>query len=131
MTYSEAKAILDNCTHATGTSSDCQLSGGRRVCLNCWNAQVYARRQARKEQLATLPRCEVPTCTRRGAMHAMGVLLCQSHFDRANRAHLRRASQGIGLFLAVTYPREVFLRMAVEHGVNECRRQGRRNSRRA
>lgn len=119
MTYADARAILDNCTHATGTSSDCRLSGGRRVCLDCWNRQVYARRQARKEQLAELPRCEVPTCNRRGAMRAMGVLLCHAHFNNANRAHLRHARQNpVGLFLAVTYPPDVFLRMAVEGGHN-------------
>ena len=111
MTYQDARDILDNCTHGGRFG----WQGRKNLCQACLATADRAWKQARKEQLAVLPRCEVPTCNRRGAMHAMGVLLCQAHFDRANRAHLRRASQGIGLFLAVTYSPERFLVMAQGH----------------
>ena len=55
MTYKQADAILTNCTHTD--RDDYRISSirfhGRTIqaCCDCWNAQVMARRAARKEQL--------------------------------------------------------------------------------
>lgn len=89
MTYADARTILDNCTHGGMFG----WQGREHLCQACLTAADKAWKQARKEQLAVLPRCEVPTCNRRGAMHAMGVLLCQAHFDRAEGRTPRKIAQ--------------------------------------
>lgn len=66
----------------------------------CWaigkanEANYRARIKAeRKLQLATLPRCEIPGCTRRGALKvARCMLMCKAHYKAANR---RLASWGV------------------------------------
>lgn len=52
--YEAATAILRDCTHHTDTPCEVRMSKTeiRNVCCDCWNAHVYARRVARKAQLA-------------------------------------------------------------------------------
>lgn len=66
--YAEANAILDTCTHdgrfplytnRAGTPS------GQLACVDCYNAHVYARRAARKVELAAI-RADKPPCQRCG-----------------------------------------------------------------
>jgi len=61
MTYDEATQILDDCAGgscAEEKTSEVRLAAGRmiKVCTDCWNRHVYARRQARKEQIARRPK---------------------------------------------------------------------------
>ena len=66
MIRDDVTAILERCTHAKGDGSDCEVYVGKvlkyRVCCDCWNAHVMARREVeRQEQAAwraTLPICE-------------------------------------------------------------------------
>lgn len=115
MTYEQAEAILERCAHER---RDCELSSGRHVCVECYNAYVRARKAARRAQLDDLPRCEVASCTARGAWtvgHAR-VLLCGRHKERVRRAHLRECSQlgGLALFLPVDFTRDEILDAAVK-----------------
>ena len=81
MTHHEALALLDRCTH---DHKPCDLSDGHSVCSSCYNAYVYASRQARKEQLAAKARCEVERCKARGILIVAGsMLMCRKHFTRA------------------------------------------------
>lgn len=52
--YDTATAILRDCTHHTATPCEVRMSKTEtlNVCGDCWNAHVYARRAARKAQLA-------------------------------------------------------------------------------
>lgn len=59
-TYESATQILLDCTHeALARQQHSEISMGkgvtRFVCVDCWNAHVYARREARKAQLAERP----------------------------------------------------------------------------
>lgn len=59
-------------------------NSGTPYCCECWNAQVEARRKARKEQLAAMPRCEADGCKRRGTWLVGGhTHLCKTHLERA------------------------------------------------
>lgn len=110
-TYADADAILAACPHP-----DHEVVTDRihRRCA-CYQRYWDVRKQARKEQLAAEPRCEVPTCNRRGAKWAMGVLTCTAHFDRAQAAHRRfTAAHPMVLFMTAYYPRDQWLRMAQE-----------------
>ena len=78
-----------------GTHAEYRNTGGQ--CGSCHNAAFYARREARKAQLATEPRCEVPNCHRRGAqLVSHHTLMCQAHFKRAQNRILNAATLPFG-----------------------------------
>lgn len=73
-----------------------QPSGGA-LCGNCISAHNQRGRASRKAELAALPRCSVPGCTRRGTWRWAGRLFCGRHLKQARAKHA--ASRGIfGLF---------------------------------
>ena len=81
----------------------------------CWaigkghEANYRARIKAeRKAQLAALPRCEVPGCTRRGALKvAHCMLMCKAHYQAANSK-----AQSWGIFGGLLNPsRETLISM--------------------
>ena len=105
-TYDDARRILDRCARGlcpSGAAKSSEVADGRRVCCPCWNEHVTAWRAARKAELATLPRCEVPGCEHRGTWQFTGgVLLCGWH-ARTVKTHvqrLRASMGGLGLFVA-------------------------------
>jgi hypothetical protein len=51
--YQAADAILMNCSH-DAKGSEIKMPGGKTItcCCDCWNQHVYARRAARKAELA-------------------------------------------------------------------------------
>jgi hypothetical protein len=87
------ETILRACTHAPDGPPRIEGGSWVGVCCECWNRGYYARRAARKAELAREPRCEVPACTRRGRYRcgADGVLLCGAHLKRARRARIDAA----------------------------------------
>lgn len=105
-TYDDARQILDRCARGlcpSGAAKNSELSDGRHVCCPCWNQHVDAWRAARKAELATLPRCDVPRCRHRGTLQfAADSLLCGWH-ARPVKTHFRRlraSMSGLGLFVA-------------------------------
>ena len=86
------ETILRTCTHDDATPC-VTLPGGEtlRVCSECWNEGVYARRAERKAELAAMPRCEL--CKRRGTSHVGSgrdrVLLCGRHTANAKAGYIR------------------------------------------
>jgi len=91
--YKAASAILDRCQHP-GQSA---LSDGTMTCIDCWNAHVAARRAARRLELAAAPRCEVPSCSKRG-VYKVGwdpekVLLCGRHKAQADKRFYTEMAQ--------------------------------------
>lgn len=63
MTYEEAEAILKECDHSDRWLTVWLTGGGEiKVCTDCWNAHVAARREARKAELAEYwakqPKCD-------------------------------------------------------------------------
>lgn len=91
---------------------------GEARCPDCLNAINRRMREARKAQLAGMPRCEVPGCRRRanwqvGSLEPLG--MCGHHKRKAQTAHQRAAGSlgGLGLFMpAPAYTRAEYLRMA-------------------
>ena len=90
-------------------------------CCACWSADVHRRRAARKAELASMPRCEVPGCRRRanwqvGGRERLG--MCGHHKGRAQRAAQGSAAGmgGLGLFMTPTYSRAELLRLAAPRG---------------
>lgn len=117
MTYTEARAILYRCNHA---NANVAVSIGKgdpiQVCCDCWNRHVYAHRQARREQLAAAPRCEIDGCTARGAWTCLGVLLCGRHWRKVGSAHIRNTSSigALGIFAAMDYTPAMIRHLAQE-----------------
>ena len=103
VTYSEATAILTNCQHepkpcewSTAHSGDPQ----GRCCTDCWNAHVFARRQARREQLAQRPN-DCQRCGNRPVTYNYGgYLLCGFCKSATEREHNKAMAQagGLGIF---------------------------------
>ena len=91
---------------------------GLALCVPCINDRNLRANEARKKQIADLPRCEVPGCTRRGTwrMGYARVLLCGRHSAKVKtRAKNDAANLGaIGLFGGVDYPRDQMLAIAQE-----------------
>src|SRR5688572_24481006 len=118
MTYEQADQILKDCKHVSESPTRQTWPGGRvtEACVDCWNAHVYARRQARREQLAQCARCEVPGCKARGSMIVCGsVLMCGRHLKAANRNRTRQLGGGfayLGLFGNASASREELLKLA-------------------
>ena len=62
MTYDEAARILTDCAEdrcPKPKRSEVRMGGGKgtiKTCVDCWNEHVYARREARKAQLAERPK---------------------------------------------------------------------------
>lgn len=118
MTYDEADQVLKDCSHKSESPTRQTWPGGRvtQACVDCWNRHVYARRQARREQLALTPRCEVSGCKARGSMKVGGsVLMCGRHLKAANRNRTRQLSGGfayLGLFGNASASREELLKLA-------------------
>ena len=61
MTYDQATQILEDCAGDAcpgEKTSEVRMGAGRtiKVCVDCWNRHAYARRAARKEQLAARPK---------------------------------------------------------------------------
>jgi hypothetical protein len=77
------------------TWQPCALCG---PCIGKINSRLDADRKA---QLATMDRCEIDHCHRRGAWRVAGVLLCGAHKRKAQIGHARRAAGmgGLGLFM--------------------------------
>ncbi len=106
--YAAANHILEECQHGDAT---CEVShpDGRtlHVCCDCWNRHIYARRAARKQELAewraTLPTCQRcgqrPGNWRVGAWSLCG--RCKRATEREHYANLARAG---GLAVFVTGP---------------------------
>ena len=70
-------------------------------CTDCFNEAHRQARTDRKAELAALPRCEVPGCSRRGAWRSRGVLPCGTHLKNAKNGHARAAMNG-GILGALT-----------------------------
>ena len=89
--YDAATAILRQCTHTDRQTSEVMMSKTETifVCCDCWNAHVYARRAARKAQLARRPN----DCDRCGAKpHTYeygGYLLCGRCLKATKTEHNR------------------------------------------
>lgn len=114
--------ILRACGHPTHPSRVCEVDMGKgerlRVCADCYNASVAARRAERKAYLATLDRCAVPGCTRRATIAINGLDICGTHRRRVSKAHAANCARlgSICLFLPITYSRADYLRMAQGKG---------------
>lgn len=98
--------ILRACTHRD--KATCEVSRTREhealmVCVDCWNAGVYARRAERKAQLAARPKdCE--RCRRKpSAWNYGGIKLC-SPCKKLTEAEHYKATAGFGI-LALTVHR--------------------------
>jgi hypothetical protein len=100
------------CDKCHGTQSVEQLTIVRRnviverldryECLDCIRRDMAERQIARKAELDAMPRCEVPTCKRRGIYqvgHYDKVLLCGRHLTKA-RATNEQQNAPLG-FLAM------------------------------
>ena len=85
------------------TCRDCGLTAGKAIvvpqlggfalCYQCGNRANQIIRDARKAQLAAMPRCEAPDCKRRATL-LIGhdrVGLCKRHYDQANHKHAENA----------------------------------------
>lgn len=100
----DQEQILRICNHV---NRSCAVNMGHgetlQVCDTCWNASVQARKAARKAQLAAMPRCEVPGCTRRGTQVVWGhTLMCGHHLRRTEQGHYKAMAStpgGMGLFM--------------------------------
>lgn len=92
---------------------------GGALCGPCIGKRNEAAREARKAQLAALPRCEVTGCKCRGNFRVAGVaLLCGRHLSAAKRSKARDLARlgdiaaGLAMFIPISYTREDILRMA-------------------
>lgn len=69
MTYNEATQILEDCAEGScqgEKNGEVKMGNGKeiKVCTDCWNRHVYARRAARKEHLAKRPK-DCARCAKR------------------------------------------------------------------
>lgn len=79
-------------------------------CMECHNRGYHERKEARKKELAALPRCEVAGCKRRGTWTCQGALMCGGHLKRARG---KVAATGILGFLAAdSIDRNIILKLA-------------------
>ena len=90
---------------------------GGALCTECINAINAEIRQARRRQLAAMPRCAVPGCRHRATRwhpnREHGTGLCGLHWRRAERTLLARmAATGLLLVGAVVVSREELVQAA-------------------
>ena len=104
--------------HRTGPGHEVQPQPhGGPLCVGCINEINRQIRAERRRQLAAMPRCEVPGCSRRATVwhprREGGTGLCGRHWKRAERAIY--ASMGaFPLFGVVILDREALIRAALE-----------------
>lgn len=100
----------------TGKAIDVQPQpDGYALCCECINARNARLRAERKKQLAAMPRCEVPTCSRRATVYHNGTGLCGHHWKRAESRILRRlAASPHGWYGPIEVSRETLIKAATE-----------------
>jgi hypothetical protein len=107
--YRQADAILEECRHQTDNPCEVFHPDGRtlKVCHECWNRHVYARRAARKQALAewraTLPKCQ--RCGKRAGNWQVGPWhLCGRCKSATEREHYRNLAQAGGMAIFAAGP---------------------------
>ena len=96
--YDAATAILRQCGHTDCQDSEVRMSKTETlmVCCNCWNAHVYARRAARKAQLAERPNDCDRCAAKPHACEYGGYRLCGRCLKAAKAEHARNlAAAGV------------------------------------
>lgn len=102
--YDAATAILRQCTHASQTC-EVQMSKTEilHVCDACYNAQVYARRAARKAQLAERPN-DCARCAAKPHTHNYGGhLLCGRCLTATKKEHNKNLAKAGALSIFATH----------------------------
>lgn len=83
---------------------------GQALCSMCVNEINAAIRERARLERQNAPRCDVPSCNRRGTWNCNGTLICGTHKKRAEN-NVARAFGGIGIPFTVT-SRDAILSLA-------------------
>lgn len=103
--YDAATAILRNCTHHTDNPCEVRMSKTEtlNVCCACYTAQVYARRAARKAQLAERAN-DCDRCAAKPHTYTYGgYRLCGRCLTAAKKEHNRNMAKAGTLSIFATH----------------------------